>query len=294
MERDISLAFLWKILKKCWIFVVVAALVTAIVVGVFVSLFIPKKYSSSVNFYVVNTNTSYDYTTSALLSASTYLINDYVEMIKSERILIPACEVLEKQYNYKMTPSDLSGMISSSSKSDTSIFSIKITHTDPKVALKVAEVLADIAPEKVTEIAKPERLTYQTLSSYISTIVNYYNNLPANESKGKLDVTKDEIADVLEQKKLGISTTLNCIEVVTTPVLDTAHDTPDVAKSSILGALVAAVLVYLFFFIRQLFNNNVTTEDDVKKMINRPLIGTIPNWNSIGKKYKAGQYYGKK
>ena len=165
MEHDISLGFLFKTLKRCWIVMVIVALVAAIIVGVAVSLFIPKKYSSSVEFYVVNTNTSYDYTTSSLLAASEYLINDYVKIIKSDAILELVAEEVNKDRaeDKKATVKELRSMISSSSEESTSLFTIKVTHTDPEYAHKVAMIIEDIAPEKVTEIAKPDRLTNEYL-----------------------------------------------------------------------------------------------------------------------------------
>ena len=60
---------------------IIFAIVVALIAGIFTN-FLPKKYSSSVDFYIINTNTSYDYTTSALL------VDVLLQLGRGERLLL--------------------------------------------------------------------------------------------------------------------------------------------------------------------------------------------------------------
>ncbi len=280
MQLEISFGFLWKCLKKCWIVILAASIVVALIVGIFVYN-LPKKYSSTVDFYVVNTNTSYDYTTSALLAASEYLINDYVELIKSDAILEQVAEQLNKDRSEgkQVTPSNLRGMISASSNSHTSLFTIKVTHTDPKFAYEVACAIEAIAPAAVTDIAKPDRLTNQ----YLVEVV--WQSLDGLEKKDGVTidgVTKDDVTLLL--KDLGLDGSLDCFTKVNSPVVDRSPDSPNTKKYAFYSAVITAVIVYVIFLVQGLLKMNISSEDDVKKFVNRPLIGTIPHWDNSSKK----------
>ncbi|MBQ8849088.1 MAG: hypothetical protein IJ011_01990 [Clostridia bacterium] len=275
MEHDINLGFFWKALKKCWILMIAVAVVAALFVGIFVN-FIPKKYSSSVEFYVVNTNTSYDYTTSALLAASSYLINDYVELIKSDVILNDVADAINEGRPEKsqVTPNQLRGMISASSSDNTSLFTITVTSTNPEFAYEVAKTIEQIAPQAVTDIAKPDRLTNDYL---VEVAWQTLSNFGKSES-----VTTDDIEYYL--KDLGLDGSLPCFTTVNAPVVDKTADSPDTTRYIGLATMGSAAFIYCIFLIKGFFDTNVSSEDDIKKYVKSPLIGAIPHWEKSSKK----------
>ena len=188
MQNEISLSFFWKCFKKCWFLMIIFGIVVALIAGIFTN-FLPKKYSSSVDFYIINTNTSYDYTTSALLSASSYLINDYIELIRSDAILSYIAEDVNegKPEEEHITPKQIRAMITSSS-TDTSLFTIKVSSTDPHLALEIADAIERIAPGEVTSIAKPDRVTNENIYNALLTAINEsvakQNNVSTEDIKG--------------------------------------------------------------------------------------------------------------
>lgn len=272
MQNEISFGFFWKCLKKCWILMIVLAIVAGVVAGAIAS-FIPKKYSSSVDFYVINTNTSYDYTTTALLSASSYLISDYIEIIKSEAVLNAVAEDLNanRPENEKITVKQLKSMVSASS-GETSVFTIKVTHTDPDLALEVARSIEKIAPTKVTDIAKPDRVTNQGIYEGILNIIKEYDE----------KITMDQLKANLTIN--GLSSTLNCFTTLNTPVRAVNPDSPNIVRYALFAAVAVAALIYVISVIKSLIELTVTSEDDVKKLVKRPLIGVIPHWGNSWKK----------
>lgn len=275
MEHDISLGFLWKSLKRCWILMIVVAVIAALIVGIFVS-FLPKKYSSSVEFYVVNTNTSYDYTTSALLAASAQLINDYVELIKSDVVLNDVAKVVNENRpdNSKISVRQIRSMLSAASSENTSLFEIRVTHTDPKLAYEVACAIEQVAPKAVTDIAKPDRLT----NNYLVEVV-WQSLTSLNKAEG---ITRDDLEALL--KDLGLDGSLACFTTVNSPVVDTTADSPNIKKYVGMTVLFSAAIVYFVYLIKGFFEMNVFSEDDVKRFVKRPLVGTIPHWDKSSKK----------
>ena len=124
---EISLNFLLKIFKKVWWKILIIAIIAVIVSASFTHFFIPKKYSSSVKFYVVNINSDYDYTSSSVVSAASYLINDYIAIIKSDRMLDQVMAELEKDGYTNVTKAQINGMISGASATETSVTVLPIT-----------------------------------------------------------------------------------------------------------------------------------------------------------------------
>lgn len=276
MQHEISFSFFWKCLKKCWLIMIILGIVVALIAGIFAN-FLPKKYSSSVDFYVVNTNTSYDYTTSALLAASSYLINDYIELIRSNAILDKIASNLNegKPESEHVTAKQLRGMISASS-SDTSIFTIRVTSTDRYFAYEVAKAIEAIAPREVTAIAKPDRVTNENIYAALLQAIN--ENLPEGQEPMELEELKENYPIP------GLNSTLDCFKSVNTPVVDTVPDSPDVERTSLVAGGATAVLVYIIFLIKKFFEMKISSEDDVKAFIKRPLVGTIPHWETSSKK----------
>ena len=57
-------------------------------------------------------------------------------------------------------------------------------------------------------------------------------------------------------------------------------------KFAFVGAVFAAVIVYLAVVARGFFKSNLVTEEDIKQFVDRPVIGTIPHWESSSKSIK--------
>lgn len=274
---EISLNFLFKIFKKTWWKILSITVIAMLLAASFTHFVIPKKYSSSIKFYVVNINSDYDYTSSSVVSAASYLINDYIAIIKSDRMLDQVMNALKEDGITNVTKEQINGMISSSSATETSVFTLSISSTDKALAYKVASAIAELAPATVTDIAKSDENTNQVLSEKILFVIDKL----ALESQDP--ITQDQINNILTAFEVGLSDQTNCIEVLTPPAEATTHDSPNLIVYTLLGGIVAAAVSYTLFLLYAVLNQNVVTEDDVKRFINRPLIGVIPHWESTTK-----------
>ena len=110
MYNEIDLALLWRVFKNSFIKMVIFALIIALSMGLFTYYFIDKKYSSSVSFYVINANTSQDYTQTAYLSAAAQLANDYIEIIRGDIMIEDIVDLMKEEYGVEYTPNQIRKM----------------------------------------------------------------------------------------------------------------------------------------------------------------------------------------
>ncbi|MBQ7383768.1 MAG: hypothetical protein IJV72_03140 [Clostridia bacterium] len=240
MNKEISISTLWQVLKNSWKVIVIVTLVVMLVAGLYTNYGIKKKYSSSVTFYVINTSSNSEYTTSALLQAIDRLSNDYIEIILSDLMIEPLIEDINGEYGWNYTPSQIRGMISTSIVSDTSMFQIRVTSTNKEHAYIIAQYINDNAPAKVRDVVKP------------------WLNIETPEDEGAV---------------------VECITAINHPQLAKTHDSPSLSKNILISGLLAMVLTYIVFLFKSFFNTVVKTEDDIKPITDKyPLIGRIPTW----------------
>lgn len=279
--KELNFSFLLAVLKKHLWKIMAFTLLVMIIAACFTHFLIPKKYSSSVKFYVVNVNTDLDYTSATYLAAAEYLVNDYIEIINGDTLLLKMAKTLRAE-GYNVSTNSLRGMIKSSAKAETSVFTITVSHTDKKLAYRVAQLLEEIAPPVVTEIAKPVDSTGAVIASRTQTVLTKMAKDGAFPEGTKLP-TLNEIERFLELN--GEATTrLECIAVLKSPVEATSHDSPNLVINTLLSGVVAAVVSYAFFLILSSFASAIVTEDDVKTMIQKPVMSAIPHWETTAKK----------
>ena len=135
-------------------------------------------------------------------------------------------------------------MISTTVVNDTAMIMLKVRHTNPEVAFKIAELFSTEAPALVTEIEKEE-------------LIN--NGLDIETGK----------------------TVTECIKAVNYPRMAEHHDSPSMVRNVTLAAILAAVAVYAIYFIAVLLDNTVKSEDEIKEFFgDYPLLASIPNWSN--------------
>ena len=280
--KELNFSFLLTVFKKHWWKIVAFTLLVMIAAACVTQFLIPKKYSSSVKFYVVNVNTDLDYTSATYLAASEYLVNDYIEIIQGDTLLTEISKVLNAEGYKKVTPNTLRSMIKSSTQSETSVFTITVSHTDKKLAYRTAQLLEELAPSIVTDIVKPVDTTGAIIASKTQLVLSKMNQdgaFPTGTDLPKLE----EIQRFLELNGESM-TRLECIAVVKSPTEAKTHDSPNLIVNTIIAGAVAAVISYGFFLILSSIASTIVTEDDIKSMIKKPVMSAIPHWETTAKK----------
>lgn len=243
MNKEISMGFCLAILRKAWFVMLAVVIVASLVVGLFTEFLIQKKYSSSVTFYVINSSGA-DYTSSSVVSALKELTANYMELLKTDKIVEPIAEKLAEEHGIEYTADQIKKMISISDLNDTAMIVLKVKHTDKQVAFWIAELFSTEAPAIVTQVEKEELV-----------------NSEADPESGK-NVTE-------------------CIKTVNYPKVATKQDSPSLFKNVFLTAILSAVVVYAIYLMAALFDNTVKSEDEIKEHFGKyPLLACIPNWSN--------------
>lgn len=106
----------------------------------------------------------------------------------------------------------------------------------------------------------------------------------AIESKRIVDSVCDVAAD-----KISASIGMDSVNVYSKADLQREPCNTYGMKTYILGAAVAAILVYAIFVAKFLINDNIKSPEDVEKYLGLVVLGDIPNCNAA--KHSHGRYY---
>ena len=236
---------LWKVFVNSLAKIIIFALIAMLLMGLVTNYVLEEEFSSSVMFYVINISPENDYVTTSLMQVIEHLSNDYIQIIESEVMLSPLCEILINDYGIQYTPKEIRSMISSSVTTDASTFTLKITNTDKNHAYVIAQLIANEAPEII-----------RTFTSVTTVVVG--------------DDNEEAIEPVMDLEK---------VRVLNNPTLDTEPDSPHLYVNLFLAGLGTAAVVYLICFIRFFFNTVISTEEDIADITDKyPLLGNIPRW----------------
>ncbi|MBE6639246.1 MAG: hypothetical protein E7616_07335 [Ruminococcaceae bacterium] len=240
VDRGIRLSDLWKVFKRCFLFMICAAILCGAVVGLYTEFFVSKEYAVTLKFKVKAVDT----TGGAGQNLSVNCVPDIVELFHSDTDLAKA--VLSKMttkndkgesIKVATTPENITTLqesLTSSYSTKSSVFTITLTHTDAQVAYDMAVAMADVAP------------SYFTNGNKISLGSN-------GDDKGMLSLVRGaEMSNYTE------------------PVY------PHVLQTTLLGGILGAILCYAIFFLWYVFDTTIRTEEELKQICDYPVLGQIP------------------
>lgn len=136
-------------LRKWWIILLCLVIGMSAALGV-TWKFVTPMYQANISIYVNNSRGAedMDYLSSADLSAAQTLVNTYVSISKSNRVLGKISENLNGDYSV----AELAGMISARQMNETEIFRIYVLHPDPAEAARIANAAAEVAPKEISDL----------------------------------------------------------------------------------------------------------------------------------------------
>lgn len=153
-DRDIEINIreLFQILlKKLWI-IMLAGITFAAGAGLYSKLFIKPVYTSGTKIYVINRENK-EITTYSDLQTGAQLTQDYKILVKSR----PVTEQVLKDFNLDMTHEQLVSDISVNTPANTRILEIKVKSTDPLLAKKLADGIAEVSVERMMSVMETEK-----------------------------------------------------------------------------------------------------------------------------------------
>ena len=152
VESEIDLQeMLFSYLHHAWVIVLCVIAFVGMALA-YTKLFVTPMYRASVTMYVSNSiNTSnLEYIASADLNVSQKLVETYVTIIKSDRVLEEVKEKGELEYSAFR----LRSMISAEQEGETEVFTVSVSNSDPELAAKIANIIAEVAPNEIADIVK--------------------------------------------------------------------------------------------------------------------------------------------
>lgn len=151
-EYEVDILHILKaIWKKMWVIVLCAIVVAAIGFS-YAAFFVTPMYSSSAMMYVNNKSislggTSVSISSSEIIAAQS-LVKTYLVILNNRTTLE---QVIEKT-GVDCTVSQLSRMITAGAVNETEIFRVTVTCDDPYMAAKIVNGIAEVLPERVSDI----------------------------------------------------------------------------------------------------------------------------------------------
>ncbi len=142
-----------SVLPRAWIIVICSFLSAAIAFSI-AAFAITPTYSSSIMLYVNNSSFTVGdlgfSISSSEISAAQSLVKTYTVLLKNRTTLEKVIEATGVTYDWE----ELYEMIEASPVNETEIMEITVTSTDPNEAKKIANGIAKILPQRVSEIVE--------------------------------------------------------------------------------------------------------------------------------------------
>ena len=111
-------------------------------------------YTASGTMYVYNVNPNlinYQYASSNDLSSAVQLIDTYLVVVKSNKVMSVVAERLSKDYE-AIPPEYIASTLSMSSVADTGVVRVSSTTTEPQLAMDIVNTVMDVAPEEIIRV----------------------------------------------------------------------------------------------------------------------------------------------
>ncbi len=146
---------IWKLLfaymGKWWL-ILICTIGAALITGYFTANFTTPLYRASVTIYVNNARSDQqiNYITSSNLDTAQRLVNTYIHIIKSDSVL----EKVADESGLDITVGEIRSVMSATQVGETELFNLYITHADPYRAAQIANAIAEVAPQEITNFVE--------------------------------------------------------------------------------------------------------------------------------------------
>lgn len=251
IEIDVKELLLLLLHNIMWI-ILAAVVATAIAFGITWFAMTPK-YTSSVSLYVNSTTQDTGAINLNEINASQKLVNTYIVVLKNDEVMERVAEQLMSEYT--------------------------------------AESLNEVLPFSDTEsgytIAPSTIRGALSMSAVDNTeVLQISAETPNAELSARICTIMTELAPEVLQRVVKAGS----VEVIGQAKIATDPSSPSVKRNIVIGFMVGAVLAIAIILLRYFLDTSIKDEDDLKKRFDIPVLGEIPDFNSLQKKGKAYRY----
>ncbi|MBQ5800603.1 MAG: hypothetical protein IIW20_01830 [Clostridia bacterium] len=138
----------FAVLRKCWYYVVIAALLFGLLAAAYTTYFVEKTYSSTVKFYVVTDRSTAQLRTE--LDAAQTLIDSYSTVLTNSDVFLSD---LAAHSGIQYAPSALRSMMTISSMGSEAFY-VKVSNPDPQIAYEIAKTIEEIGPDAMVRFVE--------------------------------------------------------------------------------------------------------------------------------------------
>ena len=150
-EEYIDLGQVVRVLWKHVVLILLVGILFAALLFSFARFFVTPKYEANALFYVNNSTFSLSSAvriSTGELSAASDLVETYLAILQSRSNMEQVLEQSKVQYTYEQ----LREMIDAKAVNSTGLFQITVTSTNPEEARAIANTIAAILPDKISDI----------------------------------------------------------------------------------------------------------------------------------------------
>ncbi|MCD7715092.1 MAG: Wzz/FepE/Etk N-terminal domain-containing protein [Lachnospiraceae bacterium] len=198
-------------------YVILATVLCAVISFIITYWFITPQYTSTAKIYVLNRQSN-ESVTSSDITSSTYLTEDYIEMIQSRTVIESVIEDLDLDLTYNQ----LLNVVTVSAQSDTRVIAISVTDPDPGMARDITDAICQASVSHIKQIMELES-------------VNIVDEANTPTEKSSPSITKNVMMAAL----LGLVASIGILVVIF--ILDdkvkTAEDVERYLGISVLGTM---------------------------------------------------------
>lgn len=151
---EIAFGDILKLLMSRFHWVLLAGVVAAALVYTAITVFVTPTYQSRVSFYVYNSasNAAHDTINNSDLQAAESLAATYSKILESNSVLDSVLADIRGET--ALSRKELNRMVQVSVISDTQLLEVAVTSADPKLACRIADAFATVAPTEIVRITK--------------------------------------------------------------------------------------------------------------------------------------------
>ena len=153
-QKTITLNGLFTTALRHWRILVSLIVVCFVLTVIYSAFIVTPMYTSTAKLYIINKVSSSNQITSTDFNISTYLTNDFKEILSDEVILSEVAEELNNKYSC----GTLQSFLDIKAPESTRIIEIKVTSPNAKDSKKIADSICRISEEKLPEILGLDRV----------------------------------------------------------------------------------------------------------------------------------------
>lgn len=224
-QKNVTISDLIFESLRRWYFIVSAVVVALLITVIYTLNFMTPMYTSHAKILVLSKQTG-NQLTSTDFSISTYLSNDFAEIIIDNPVLEPTSEDLDGKYSV----SSLKGIVSVNKPENTRIIEISASTPVPEDSKAIVDSVCENAKE---------------------TLVDLMN--------------------------------LDSIEILTKGNIPASPSSPNLSYNLVIAFLVAFLISELAIALNFIYNNKISSPEDIQKYLGLNVLATIPYNHSKNK-----------